>query len=167
MIPRLRMCSGFNVVYVSLLVGRRRLDPNESQPLPYKDGRPHFITTKLRIICAPSTQLNGHNTRPLNSTMSTINSLPTFSLLSRIPSKRISPLHHWAPNAILFLILIGTSSIPLLATCCSTLQMNPITMMTLMWKIMFLAMKLSFNAVMRLRLEATANVKSRALALFK
>jgi hypothetical protein len=30
-----------------------------------------------------------------------------------------------------------------------------------------LAMKLSFNAVMRLRLEATANVKSRALALFK
>ncbi len=73
MIPRLRRCSGFNVIFVLPLVERRRLDPNESQPLPYKDGQPHFIMTTLKIICAPSTQLNGHNMRPLNPTMSTIN----------------------------------------------------------------------------------------------
>ncbi len=97
-IPRLQRCSGFNVVYVLSLVKRRRLDPNKSQPLPYKDGQPHFITTTLKIICAPGTQLNGHNMRPLNLTMSTINFSPTFSLLSRIPSKRISCLHHWASN---------------------------------------------------------------------
>ncbi len=71
MIPRLWRCPGFNVVSVSPLVGRR-LDLNESQPLSYKDGRPHFITTTLRIICAPNTQLNAHNTRPLNLTMSAI-----------------------------------------------------------------------------------------------
>jgi len=121
MIPGLRKCSGFSVVFVSPLVGRRRLDPNESQPLSYKDGRPHFIMTTLRIICAPSTQLNGHNMWPLNSTMSAINSLLTFLLLSKIPSKCISRLHHWAPSTKSFLISTRTLSIPLLATCCSTL----------------------------------------------
>ncbi len=120
-IPRLQRCSGFNVISISPLVGRRKLDPNESQPLLYKDGRPHFVTTTLRIICATSTQLNGHNMWPLNPTMSTINFSPTFLLLSRIPSKRISRLHHWVSNARLFLISTRTLSIPLLATCCLTL----------------------------------------------
>jgi hypothetical protein len=44
-----------------------------------------------------------------------------FSLLSRIPSKHISRLHHWAPSARSSSISIGTLLIPLLATCCSTL----------------------------------------------
>jgi hypothetical protein len=36
--------------------------------------------------------------------MSAINFSPTFPLLSRIPSKRISCLHHWAPSAKSFSI---------------------------------------------------------------
>ncbi len=143
MIPRLRRCLGFSVVFVSPLVRRRRLDPNESEPLPYKDGRPHFVMTTLRIICAPSTQLNGHNTQPLNLIMSAINFLSMFPLLSKIPSKHISRLHHWAPSAKSFSISTRTSSIPLLATCCSTLQTNPTMMRTLMCKILFSAMKLN------------------------
>jgi hypothetical protein len=120
-IPRFRRCSGFNVISISPLVKKRRLDPNKSQPLPYKDGRPHFVTTTLRIICTPNTQLNGHNMWPLNLTMNAINSSPTFPLLSRIPSNSISNLHHWASSARLFSISTITSLIPLLATCYSTL----------------------------------------------
>jgi hypothetical protein len=83
-----------------------------STPFHY-DNIENHMRTQHPTQCAQYTAIKSDNERN--------NFSPTFTLLSRIPSKRISRLHHWAPSTRSFLISTRTSSIPLLATCCSTL----------------------------------------------
>jgi hypothetical protein len=113
-VPGLQCC--FCITFGREKVGSKRkpttIVQGWSTPFHY-DNIENHMRTQHPTQCAQYTTIKSDNERD--------NSSPTFTLLSRIPSKRISRLHHWATNTGSFLILTGTLSIPLLATCCSTL----------------------------------------------
>ncbi len=98
--------------------------------------------------------------------MSPINFLPTFPLLSRISSKRISCLHHWVSSAKSCSIdrnivdtIVGDMLFDLVDESDNDENANV--------EDHVFGSEAEFNALMHLRLEVITIAKSRALALFK